>query len=81
MISEYDKKDLLSLEIKVADFGLSSLLRSMPKQATEMQDSRHYMAPELIKNKHDFNEKVDIWSLGCLIFYILGGKHAFYSSD
>ena len=53
----------------------------MPEQTSEMQDSRHYMAPELIKNVLDFNEKVDIWSLGCIIYHILSGKHAFYASD
>ena len=39
------------------------------------------MAPELIKSEQNFNEKVDIWSLGCLVYYILSGKHAFYSPD
>ena len=41
------------------------------------------MAPELIRsNESAFDEKVDIWSIGCIIFYILsGGKHAFSDDE
>ena len=38
------------------------------------------MAPELINsNESQFNKKADIWSVGCIIYYILsGGRRAFY---
>ena len=41
------------------------------------------MAPELIRsNESEYDEKVDIWSIGCIIFYILsGGKRAFSDDE
>ena len=32
----------------------------------------HYIAPEILLEK-EYNEKVDIWSLGVLIYYMLVG--------
>ena len=66
----------------MADFGLSSLLPSMPDKSPEKNNSRYYMAPELISShEENYNEKVDIWSLGCLVYYVLSGKHAFSEDE
>ena len=71
------------MEIKVADYGLCALLPSLGASSPEKLESRQYMAPELIESSEEvFNEKVDIWSLGCLVYYLLCGKQAFiYESD
>lgn len=57
-------------EVKIADFGFAA-------QLTADKDSRHsvvgtpaWMAPELIR-KMPYNEKVDIWSLGIIIYEML----------
>ena len=34
------------------------------------------MAPELI-NKEEYNEKIDIWSIGIITSILLTGKHPF----
>lgn len=36
------------------------------------------MAPEIFLKELElkYNEKVDIWALGILIFYLIGGEHA-----
>ena len=42
------------------------------------------MAPELICSNEQtaYDQKVDIWSIGCIIYYILsGGRHAFCLKD
>jgi serine/threonine protein kinase len=37
------------------------------------------MAPEIIANK-DYSEKVDVWSIGVLTYYILCGIEPFFAS-
>lgn len=39
-----------------------------------------YRAPELFLNTNFYNEKIDIWSLGCIYYYVLTGQHLFSAS-
>lgn len=34
------------------------------------------MSPEIFKN-HPYNDKSDVWALGCLLYELLTLKHAF----
>ena len=36
----------------------------------------YYMSPEIFKN-HPYNDKSDVWALGCLLYELLTLKHAF----
>ena len=36
-----------------------------------------YMAPELIRNEQNYNEKVDIWALGCFTYQLISRKNPF----
>jgi aurora kinase len=36
-----------------------------------------YAPPEILEGK-DYNEKVDLWSIGVLVFEMLTGKAPFY---
>lgn len=38
------------------------------------------MAPEILQGKH-YNSKVDIWSLGTLLFHLLTGTYPFYGNS
>ena len=38
-----------------------------------------FMAPELIRNEQNYNEKVDIWALGCFTYQLLSRKNPFNS--
>lgn len=43
-------------------------------------NDKRYLSPEMIQGK-EYDTKTDIWSLGCLIYYILsGGSHLFSES-
>lgn len=59
--------------IKLCDFGWSALNR--PSRKT-FCGTYEYMAPEIFENK-PYNEKVDIWSLGILIYELLHGSSPF----
>jgi len=69
-------------QIKLADFGISQVLRSDREDFTNLsvtnpKGTRGWMAPELyIFMRIDF--KVDVWALGLIFAYTLtGGKHPF----
>ena len=53
-------------KLKFGDFGLSIKLNDT-RYATSKVGTYIYMAPEIIKGEK-YNNKVDIWSLGCIIY-------------
>ncbi|KAK8840241.1 hypothetical protein M9Y10_031186 [Tritrichomonas musculus] len=60
-------------KIKVSDFGLCTLitLDSETMSRTQMTGTLKYMAPELVNESSDYNEKVDVYSFGVVVFLIL----------
>ena len=54
-------KDLI---IKIGDFGLSKLINDY---AMSLAGTLYYMAPEIISRK-PYKKRVDIWSLGCILY-------------
>ena len=42
-----------------------------------------YMAPELLSNRNgvEYDYKVDIWSLGIVVYKMLSGKHPFHDKN
>ncbi|BFU20983.1 protein kinase, putative [Entamoeba histolytica HM-1:IMSS-B] len=59
-----------NFEIKVIDFGLVVRINSKPSNRA---GSKAYMAPEVIK-QIPYNEKVDIWSIGCVAQELFEGS-------
>lgn len=63
------------LEIKVADFGFSCIFN--PKEKLNLcLGSPLYMAPEVVK-EDEYDEKVDIWGIGVMTYYIMSGVQPF----
>ncbi|KAJ6254826.1 protein kinase superfamily protein [Anaeramoeba flamelloides] len=62
------------LKCKIVDFGNSIFKQN--QEYGEIQ-SRAYRSPEVVMGKR-YNEKVDIWSIGCIIFELLTGDILFY---
>ena len=62
---------------KISDFGISKRTEELDGGAfTAMQGTVFWMAPEVIKTqKSGYNNKVDIWSVGCLVVEMLTGEH------
>ena len=52
---------------KIGDFGISKQLVNQ-KYTTTKKGDLHYMAPEMLQKNVKYNNKVDIWSLGCIIY-------------
>ena len=64
--------------IKVTDFGLSKLVGEQSLMKT-LCGTPNYLAPEIIKTSGmgHYNSKVDIWSLGVILFIMLAGYPPF----
>jgi calcium-dependent protein kinase len=70
-----ESKDRNNLDIKISDFGFSCFFD--PKKGLELVlGSPLYMAPEIILNKN-YNEKVDVWSIGVISYMLLTGRNPF----
>ncbi len=71
IISESQKihEDMSDVTLKIIDFGLSKIL-GFNETTNEPYGSLSYKAPELILQK-DYNFKVDVWSIGIVIYYIV----------
>jgi serine/threonine protein kinase len=67
--------------IKLTDFGLSKDGQEDPNSKTfTFCGTPEYLAPEIIKNQ-GYNKKVDYWSLGAVLYYMLSGAPPFYSRN
>ncbi|KAF3440537.1 hypothetical protein FNV43_RR18821 [Rhamnella rubrinervis] len=64
--------------LKIADFGLS---RSVPPgdYAETVCGSPLYMAPEVLQFQR-YDEKVDMWSVGAILFELLNGYPPFHDT-
>ena len=60
MLSENDK-------ITITDFGLAKLKENDYSKMNSVVGTMFYSCPEIIKNE-PYNEKADIWALGCLLY-------------
>jgi serine/threonine protein kinase len=68
--------------IKVLDFGIARLPRKRDGEASltyegEQMGSPGYTAPEQLCNARDVDERTDIWSLGVVLYELLGGAPPF----
>ncbi|GFR95863.1 serine/threonine-protein kinase Nek2 [Elysia marginata] len=53
--------------VKLGDFGLARVLHHEHSLAQTYVGTPYYMSPELVNNQ-SYNEKSDIWSLGCMLY-------------
>lgn len=59
--------------IKLCDFGLSKITNGLTRVNT-ICGSPLYMAPEIL-NQKEYNNTIDIWSLGIIVYEMLYGYH------
>jgi calcium/calmodulin-dependent protein kinase I len=65
-------------QLKIADFGFAKRVER-PNSLTTRCGSPAYTAPEII-NYQPYDQRADNWSLGVILFTILGGYPPFYEN-
>ena len=68
--------------MKICDFGISVLVKY--NENTIMKRSMvgdfHYMSPQVLMGK-EVGFDCDIWSLGCVVYFLVSGLHPYISND
>jgi calcium/calmodulin-dependent protein kinase I len=72
--SESDDSD-----IKIADFGFAKKVKK-PKSLTTQCGTPGYVAPEILEGKA-YDTQADMWSLGIIVYILLGGYPPFIEQN
>ncbi|KAI5950730.1 tmk2 [Candida jiufengensis] len=72
-------------ELKICDFGLARGFSEDFEQnqgfMTEYVATRWYRAPEIMLSFTNYTKAIDVWSVGCILAELLGGKPIFRGKD
>uniref|UniRef100_A0A452J7C6 non-specific serine/threonine protein kinase n=1 Tax=Gopherus agassizii TaxID=38772 RepID=A0A452J7C6_9SAUR len=61
---------------KLGDFGIARMLNNTMELARTCVGTPYYLSPEICENR-PYNNKTDIWSLGCVLYELCTLKHPF----
>ncbi|XP_027251037.1 serine/threonine-protein kinase Nek5 isoform X2 [Cricetulus griseus] len=65
---------------KLGDFGTARALSNSMELAQTCAGTPYYLSPEICQNR-PYNNKTDIWSLGCVLYELCTLKHPFEGND
>jgi len=72
-------------ELKICDFGLARGFSIDPEEnagyMTEYVATRWYRAPEIMLSFPNYTTAIDVWSVGCILAELLGGRPFFKGRD
>uniref|UniRef100_A0A672I3X0 non-specific serine/threonine protein kinase n=1 Tax=Salarias fasciatus TaxID=181472 RepID=A0A672I3X0_SALFA len=66
--------------VQLGDFGIARVLNSTVEFARTCIGTPYYLSPEICENK-PYNNKSDIWALGCVLYEMCTLKHAFEAGN
>ena len=75
-VVKFDKNKRSCPILKLIDFGNSRKMNNEGDNLKHFRGTLYYMAPELF-GENDFNEKIDEWAAGILMFNMLTGSYPF----
>jgi serine/threonine protein kinase len=55
--------------LKIGDLGFSKAVNSLT--SSRYPGTANYMSPEIIKQKRDYTNKIDVWALGCVLYELI----------
>ncbi|MEE6472328.1 hypothetical protein FKM82_009576 [Ascaphus truei] len=61
---------------KLGDFGIARMLNNTMELARTCVGTPYYLSPEICENR-PYNNKTDVWSLGCVLYELCALKHPF----
>ncbi|XP_072300237.1 serine/threonine-protein kinase Nek5-like [Eucyclogobius newberryi] len=63
-------------KVKLGDFGIARMLNNTTDLARTCVGTPYYLSPEICENR-PYNNKTDVWSLGCVLYELCMLRHAF----
>ncbi|KAM9346926.1 serine/threonine-protein kinase Nek5 [Symphorus nematophorus] len=68
------------MKVKLGDFGIARMLNNTMELARTCVGTPYYLSPEICENR-PYNNKTDIWSLGCVLYELCTLRHPFEGSS
>uniref|UniRef100_A0A672JA59 non-specific serine/threonine protein kinase n=1 Tax=Salarias fasciatus TaxID=181472 RepID=A0A672JA59_SALFA len=68
------------MKAKLGDFGIARMLNNTMELARTCVGTPYYLSPEICENR-PYNNKTDIWSLGCVLYELCSLRHPFEGSS
>ncbi|KAJ8012974.1 hypothetical protein DPEC_G00048450 [Dallia pectoralis] len=68
------------MKAKLGDFGIARMLNNTMELARTCVGTPYYLSPEICENR-PYNNKTDIWSLGCVLYELCTLQHPFEGSS
>lgn len=62
--------------VRIGDMGVAKIMNNTAAFAQTQVGSPYYLSPELCEEK-PYNNKSDVWALGCVLYEMCTGKHPF----
>ena len=62
--------------LRIGDLGVAKVLQENVQFASTMVGTPYYLSPEMCEEK-PYNEKSDVWALGCVLYELCTKKHPF----
>ncbi|XP_068206151.1 uncharacterized protein [Palaemon carinicauda] len=67
-------------KVRLGDFGIAKIMNSTSDLARTCIGTPYYLSPEMCENK-PYNNKSDIWALGCVLYEMITLGHAFEANN
>uniref|UniRef100_A0AAY5L7W1 non-specific serine/threonine protein kinase n=1 Tax=Esox lucius TaxID=8010 RepID=A0AAY5L7W1_ESOLU len=68
------------MKAKLGDFGIARMLNNTMELARTCVGTPYYLSPEICENR-PYNNKTDVWSLGCVLYELCTLRHPFEGSN
>lgn len=66
--------------VKIGDLGVSKVINDSSFFAHTIIGTPYYLSPELCEER-PYNEKSDIWAMGCVLYELMTGDHPFQAKN
>jgi len=78
MLSTPRETSIRDMHVVVVDFGLAEMFSHPTDRSGIISGTPPFMAPEVWQG--NFSKSCDIWSIGCMLFFLLSGRLPFIAS-